>query len=56
MQEGTTSHYTGEGKEAQCGDVLLLQVLQLASELDLAPCSLDSLARSLPFHHEGANI
>lgn len=49
------SLYRG-GEGGPVWDVLLLQVLQLASELDLASCSLDSLARSLPFHHEGANF
>lgn len=32
------------------------RVPQLASELGLESCSLDSLARSLPFHHEGATL
>lgn len=45
---GAASHYTREEEESQCGDVLLLQVPQLVSELESGPYSLVSWATSLP--------
>lgn len=54
---GATTPYAGEENKAQCEDMSYFsRVPQLLSEPGLEPSSLNSLAGSLPFHHEGANL